>query len=72
MGFLQIANSLAKGFRKSRKWCHVFITDRAENAESLLRKWTEKDLKTKDYDIFISIYSASGKNRGYVAVSYMC
>ncbi|KAI0290087.1 hypothetical protein B0F90DRAFT_1789308 [Multifurca ochricompacta] len=57
-GLLQIADSLAKGFRQSRKWCHVFVTDRAENAESLLRKWTKKDVKIKEYDIFISIYSA--------------
>ncbi|KAI0299681.1 hypothetical protein B0F90DRAFT_602363 [Multifurca ochricompacta] len=57
-GLLQIADSLTKGFRKSRKWCHVFITDRAKNAESLLRRWTEKDVKIKDYDIFISMYSA--------------
>ncbi|KAI0290075.1 hypothetical protein B0F90DRAFT_1789240, partial [Multifurca ochricompacta] len=65
-GLLQIADSLAKGFRQSRKWCHVFVTDRAENAESLLRKWTKKDVKIKE-----SRMKKSGKSRGYVAVGYM-
>ncbi|KAI0294672.1 hypothetical protein B0F90DRAFT_1755457 [Multifurca ochricompacta] len=26
--FLQIANSLLKVFRKSQRWCHVFVTDK--------------------------------------------
>ncbi|KAI0293027.1 hypothetical protein B0F90DRAFT_189955 [Multifurca ochricompacta] len=49
-GFRQIANSLPKKFRELRKWCHVFITDRAKNAESLLRKWKKDDLEVRLMD----------------------
>ncbi|KAI0290641.1 hypothetical protein B0F90DRAFT_591568 [Multifurca ochricompacta] len=56
-GFLQIVNKFPKGFQMFRKWCHVFVTDRAKNAASLLTTWTERDLEL-DGDINIPIYSA--------------
>ncbi|KAI0294599.1 hypothetical protein B0F90DRAFT_1919658 [Multifurca ochricompacta] len=49
-GLLQIANSLAKGFRQSRKWCHVFVTigRRMQKDEE---KWKESRVM-KDIEIF--------------------
>ncbi|KAI0298440.1 hypothetical protein B0F90DRAFT_1669030 [Multifurca ochricompacta] len=44
-GFGQIANSFPKTFRQSREWCHVFVTDEAENAKSLVKNWTSDDLR---------------------------
>ena len=52
-GFMQLKDNLPANFQNKRTWCHVFLTDREENAISLRKPYREVATERN-----ISIYSA--------------
>ena len=51
-GFKQLKKNLPANFQKKRTWCHVFVTDREGNANSLLKQYHDVAAERN-----ISIYS---------------